>query len=78
MTRSAKKQASARVADKSARAIMVGCPDCGRVHLVRVAAGGGRSVKINNSICCDCGIEFRIILRVGKSVNGKISNGATS
>lgn len=41
MTRKAKKQAPARVDDKSARAILLGCPDCGRVHLVRVAAGGG-------------------------------------
>jgi hypothetical protein len=31
-------------------------------------------VKINNSICCDCGANFRFFLRVGENISGKICN----
>jgi hypothetical protein len=67
-----KKKAASRGGNKATRAIMISCPNCGRVHLVSSMAGGGRSVKINNSIYCDCGVNFRFFLRVGKNVSGKI------
>ena len=74
MNRHAKKKGAAKEGNKATRAIMISCPHCGRVHLASSMAGGGCSVKINNSICCDCGANFRFFLRVGENISGKICN----
>ncbi len=74
MSRLAMKKGAPKEGSKSTRAIMISCPHCGRVHLASSMVGGGGSVKINNSICCGCGANFRFYLRIGKNVSGKICN----